>query len=218
MFQQRRPTSRLRGWRAAQRRPAPARVAVRVLLALEGTLALSTGYLLALLAAARGGAGEVLPRGGSGGEAPARAVVPEHAEQLRMVVLVPAHDEQAGIGATLDSLRACAYPPSALRVVVIADNCTDGTAACARAAGAQVWERAQPERRGKGFALAWALDRLDAEGDTFDALVVLDADCLASPNMLAEIDRRLRRGTRALQVNYVVANPHASRCDGAPSR
>ena len=64
----------------------------------------------------------------------------------RVAVLVPAHDEQAGVGATVAGL----LPQIAAgdRLIVIADNCSDGTAAAARAAGAAVIERQDPDRRG----------------------------------------------------------------------
>ena len=168
-------------------------------LVFEGALALSTGYLLVLLVAARS-----LTHHRS--EPPASTP----ADRLRLVVLVPAHDEQDGIGATLDSLFRCQYPNEKLRIVVIADNCTDRTADRARNAGVEVWERTDPAKRGKGYALAWALGLLWTETDTFEGIVMLDADCLVSANMLSAIERRLRDGTSAVQVNYMAANPAAS--------
>jgi GT2 family glycosyltransferase len=167
-------------------------------LAPQGALAVSTGYLLALLLAARDETRSA-PK--------PLAIGPD---RLRFVVLVPAHDEESGIGATLESLELCVYPRDDRRTVVIADNCIDRTADCARRAGVEVWERFDPAHRGKGFALGWALARLQAEGDTFDAVVVLDADCVASPNLLSAIDERLRSGAHAVQVNYVAANPDDS--------
>ena len=80
-------------------------------------LALSTGYLLALLVAARDSIRN-----------PAAAAMTADAAPLRLAVLVPAHNEESGIEATLESLAACEYPADARRIVVIADNCTDGTA------------------------------------------------------------------------------------------
>jgi hypothetical protein len=174
-------------------------VARRIGLALQTPLALSTLYLLTLLVAARSAKrrlrGERADPGG---------------ERLRLVVLVPAHDEEAGIGAAIEALRKCEHPAEARRIVVIADNCGDDTAARASAAGAEVWERTDRERRGKGFALAWALERLLAEDDPFAAVVFVDADCLVSPNIMTALDRRLRDGVRAMQVDYVAGNPDDS--------
>jgi 1,2-diacylglycerol 3-beta-glucosyltransferase len=185
----RRPMRRLLGW---------------VFFALEGALALSTGYLLILLVAARGASKSSLAT-------PLEDQGQQGFDPLRMVVLVPAHNEQDGIRVTLDSIAACRYPAEAKRVVVIADNCTDGTAARAREAdGVDVWERIEPAKRGKGYALAWALERLQAGEGVFDAVVLIDADCSASPNMLGAIEQRLRTGAQAVQVNYVAGNPHDS--------
>jgi len=166
-----------------------------VSLALQSLLALASAYLVALLLAAR----SERRRGG--------ATVAPRATAPRLVVLVPAHDEEEVLGATLAALSAVEYPAAAWRLVVIADNCTDGTAAVAYEAGAEVWERHDPERRGKGFALAWALERLQAEDDDFAGVVFVDADCLVSANLLGAVGERLSSGTRALQVDYRAANP-----------
>lgn len=132
-------------------------------------------------------------------------------ERRRFAVLVPAHDEQAMIGATLSALARLAYPPDRWSVVVIADNCSDATAEIAERAGAIVLERDDPARRGKGHALNWALDRLgQLEAPAADAIAIVDADCEPSPNLLESFDARLRDGATAVQARYTVANPGAS--------
>lgn len=176
------------------------RLPTMLALILQGGLALCTAYLLGLLLAARDAVRN--PR------SPADSNVAPGS--LRLVVLVPAHDEEEGIGATLESLAACEYPASSHRTVVIADNCGDRTADLARAAGAEVWERTDPERRGKGFAVAWALERRPAPDEEVDAVVLVDADCLVSANLLGAIESRLRGGVEALQVDYLAGNPEAS--------
>jgi 1,2-diacylglycerol 3-beta-glucosyltransferase len=175
----------------------------RILLALEGMLTLSTLYLLGLLLAAHGAR-----RGAAKRDASAAGAAP--GPNLRLVVLVPAHDEEAGIAATLAALTGADYPEQERRIVVIADNCGDRTADVAAAAGAEVWERTDPKLRGKGHALAWALERLLALDDRFDGVVFVDADCIVSANLLAAVDARLRGGARAMQVDYVAANPEDS--------
>jgi len=166
--------------------------------AVQGWLAAATGYHVLLLVAAA-----------------ARRVPPPVAGEpaLRLLVLVPAHDEEAGLGACLASLRALDYPVERWSLLVLADNCTDGTAAVAAAAGADVLERTDPARPGKGAALAWALERLAGRAD-WDALVVVDADCAASPNLLRALEARLRAGAPAVQADDVVANPEASAAAG----
>jgi 1,2-diacylglycerol 3-beta-glucosyltransferase len=182
-----------------RRRSISTRLTEHALLIPQGLLALSSGYLLALLLAARG-AMRAIPRVSAEQSQPV----------LRLVVLIPAHDEQSGLEATLMSLAACEYPSENRRTVVIADNCHDRTTECAREAGAEVWERIAPEEPGKGFAVAWALRRLYSCDDAFDAVVMLDADCLVSPNLLRAIEVRIRFGASAVQVSYVVDNPDVS--------
>jgi cellulose synthase/poly-beta-1,6-N-acetylglucosamine synthase-like glycosyltransferase len=87
---------------------------------------------------------------------------------IRALIVIPAHDEQAVIGQTVANLKE-------FGVLVVADNCADETAEVARAAGAEVVVRNDPERRGKGFALVAARDQL--RGDPPEVVIVVDADC-----------------------------------------
>ena len=76
-------------------------------------------------------------------------------------IVVPAHDEQAIIGDRLRLLIHAARDRA--KIVVVADNCTDSTAAIARKfLRAEVIERNDPSRRGKGFALDFAKEHLKA--------------------------------------------------------
>jgi 1,2-diacylglycerol 3-beta-glucosyltransferase len=134
---------------------------------------------------------------------------PAAARPLRIDVVVPAHDEEAGVGETVKSLLAVDYPESSFRVVVVADNCRDRTAAVAEAAGARVLLRQDPDRRGKGYALRFAFDHLLARGDA-EAVVVVDADTIVSPNLLQAFAARFSRGARALQAHYGVRNARES--------
>jgi 1,2-diacylglycerol 3-beta-glucosyltransferase len=121
----------------------------------------------------------------------------------RLTVVIPAHDEEALIGRCVASLRAQEYPSSAYDIVVIADNCTDGTATVAAEAGARVLVRDNPEVRGKGAALRWAFDVLLSEALPPDALVVVDADSVADPKMLAGLAACLDGGAQVVQAEYL---------------
>jgi len=140
------------------------------------------------------------------GRRPAPPASPPH---LRFDVVVPAHDEEAGIASTVRSVLATDYPASLRRVLVVADNCSDATAARAEEAGATVLVRRDPERRGKGYALAHAFERVLGDG-TADAVVVVDADTVVSPNLLAAFAVRLDAGAVAVQSDNGVQNPNAS--------
>ncbi|MFL5579728.1 MAG: glycosyltransferase, partial [Gemmatimonadaceae bacterium] len=126
------------------------------------------------------------------------------AAPARVDVVVPAHDEAAGIAGTVRSLAAMEYPAGRFRVVVVADNCSDSTADVARAAGATVLERNDPTRRGKGHALALAFR--EALAGPADAVVVVDADTVASPQLLASFAERFAAGAHAVQARYGVRN------------
>lgn len=126
----------------------------------------------------------------------------------RFVILIPAHNEASIIASMIYSCIQLDYPKAGYRIVVVADNCDDATAAEARAAGATCLERRDDRLRGKGHALAWAIPQLLASG--VDAVVVLDADCRLDPHALRIFDRELTSGSRILQASYVCANPDAS--------
>jgi 1,2-diacylglycerol 3-beta-glucosyltransferase len=128
---------------------------------------------------------------------------PAGADQ-RLAVLVPAHDEEALVGRCIASLREQSHPGSRSRVIVVADNCTDRTAEVARAAGAEVMERRDERRRGKGQALRWAMDRLLAERRPPDGVVVVDADSVADRDLLAHLAAALADGADAAQAEYLV--------------
>lgn len=119
-------------------------------------------------------------------------------------VLVPAHNEAHTLPAALRSLAGLDYPPELVRVWVVADNCTDGTATIARGAGAVCLERHDPSRRGKGYALAFALDTILKTGP--DAVLVLDADCELSAGALRAFDALLATGAGAAQAAVVSRN------------
>jgi len=116
------------------------------------------------------------------------------------LILVPAHNEEKGIEATLRSLYALAYPPELYRVVVIADNCSDSTAAVVEQHGTECWVRNDANARGKGQALCWAIKR--AWNLKFDAVVIVDADTEVSANVLSALDSAIANGARAAQVRY----------------
>lgn len=114
----------------------------------------------------------------------------------RFAVLVAARNEAAVIGQLLDSIRAQDYPAQLVTVCVIADNCTDDTAAVARAHGARVYERQDTRQIGKGYALDHLLARLreDDGEEAFDAYLVLDADNLLAPEYITEMNKTLSDG------------------------
>lgn len=161
-----------------------------------GIFALLTGYLLLLtLAAWLTTKVTELPATG-----------PTH----RFAILAPAHNEEKLLPTLLANLDRLDYPRHLFTLYVVADNCTDGTATLARAAGATVYERFDAINIGKGYAMQWLLARLQEDGILFDAAVILDADSIVSPNFLNVMDARLARGERVIQAHYAVLSPDRS--------
>lgn len=113
-------------------------------------------------------------------------------DRRRVVVLIPAHDEAAAIQATVRAVLAQTRPAD--QVIVVADNCTDDTAALARAAGAETYATTGNTDR-KAGALNQALDSLDGTLAAEDAVLVMDADTLMQPDFielsLARLDGRV---------------------------
>lgn len=122
-----------------------------------------------------------------------------------LAVLIPAHDEETTLAATLASVRRSDYPSDRLRVLVVADNCTDDTAAVARRAGAEVIERFDEARRGKGYALEVGLAELLTGCP--DGVLILDADCELPPDALARLSADLTAGCEAVQAARLPRNP-----------
>ncbi len=131
------------------------------------------------------------------------------APRLRFTLIVPAHNESMVIQRTVTSLLAVDWPVALRRVLVIADNCADDTAALARSAGAEVLERFSSTERGKGFALAYAYRQVMDEAWA-DAVVVIDADSEVTPNLLQAFASRIETGTKAMQAYSGVLNPQVN--------
>ncbi|WP_454857068.1 glycosyltransferase family 2 protein [Rhizobium binxianense] len=149
------------------------------------------------------------------GSVPLRKRLSAQSEGRRSVVavLVPAHDEEGGLATTLASITTQLREQD--RLVVVADNCTDRTAALARAAGAEVVERHDRERRGKGFALDAGVRYLEKSPP--DIVLLVDADCHLGPNALERLAaavaatggpvqaRNLMTAPAGASLNYAVA-------------
>lgn len=130
------------------------------------------------------------------------------AETLRIAIVIPAHDEENVIGHTLQSCLNLDYPKDLFRIFVVADNCSDATAEVAGKYGATVIERRDAEHRGKGFALSHAFEHVLPQG--YEAVVIIDADCLIDRDALRVIAQNMADGAKVLQINNTVSNPDQS--------
>jgi cellulose synthase/poly-beta-1,6-N-acetylglucosamine synthase-like glycosyltransferase len=121
----------------------------------------------------------------------------------RTTVLIPAHNEGAGILPTLRDVQVQLGPND--RILVVADNCTDDTAAIVRAAGVEVTVRADPARRGKGYALEFGVRHLGLNPP--DVVVIMDADCRLGENALRHLSDRAMASGRPVQSLYFMLAP-----------
>jgi cellulose synthase/poly-beta-1,6-N-acetylglucosamine synthase-like glycosyltransferase len=169
-------------------------VAPTLLLA-QGYAAVYLAYLWAPALAAL--VGRLVDRRGT--SAAAEASGPSGAERS-FVILVSAHNESAVIGALLASLGRQEYPAEKWQVHVVANNCTDSTAALVRGSGvAACHERTGGDLATKGAALAWLWERLRSDVTDADTVLILDADNVVPPTFLAEMSRAFAAGYRVVQ-------------------
>lgn len=128
----------------------------------------------------------------------------QSASRPDLAILVPAHQEETGIAATLADLHPQLAEKD--RLVVIADNCTDATADLARQAGAEVIERQDSARRGKGYALDYGIRHLEAAPPKI--VIIVDADCTLEPGSLDVLARQAMENGRPAQGLYLMHAPH----------
>lgn len=132
--------------------------------------------------------------------------LPDAAVRPRCAVLIPAHNEKQMIAGTLRAVMEQLAPGD--RVLVVADNCTDSTAAVARAHGAEVVERTDAVHRGKGYALDFGRAALSEAPP--EVVVVLDADCLLGPRALHRLVVEAAAHARPVQACYLMTAPPGS--------
>ena len=117
----------------------------------------------------------------------------------RLAVLIPSHNEEAIVAGILQDVKSQVQEND--RVIVIADNCEDSTAAVAKSHGAEAFERFDETDRGKAYALKFALEKLEA--DPPEVVIVVDADCRISSDALAYLSSKAAKLDRPVQGSYI---------------
>lgn len=117
------------------------------------------------------------------------------ADFRRYGIVIAARNEEKVIGQLIDSIKAQSYPSSLIDIFVVADNCTDSTAECARLAGAVVWERKNLQQIGKGYALQFVFEKIrKLYGNKHDGFFIFDADNLLDENYILEMNKTFACG------------------------
>jgi cellulose synthase/poly-beta-1,6-N-acetylglucosamine synthase-like glycosyltransferase len=127
------------------------------------------------------------------------------AARPRIAVLVPAHNESSGLLPTLTNIQAQLHPHD--RLLVVADNCSDDTAAVAGASGAEIVERHDPIKRGKGYALDWGVRHLSSNPPKM--IIIIDADCKLADGAIDNLAHDCAVTGRPVQALYLMTTPIA---------
>ncbi len=125
----------------------------------------------------------------------------------RFAVIIPAHNEELLLPRLIESAQGQDYPCDLFNIIVVADNCTDNTAIIARQNGVTVLERFDLEKRGKGYAIKWALGIIIL--DQYDAVVIIDADCVMNCSALQYLNKIIQKN-RVIQCYVSISNPNDS--------
>jgi cellulose synthase/poly-beta-1,6-N-acetylglucosamine synthase-like glycosyltransferase len=104
----------------------------------------------------------------------------------RVCVIIPAHNEAISIANAIAAIKPQLRETD--RLVVVADNCNDQTAVVALREGAEVIERHDNLRLGKGYALDYGI-RFLSTGDAPEVVIFVDADCELAPGSVDELAR-----------------------------
>lgn len=120
--------------------------------------------------------------------------------QHKYAVLIAARNEESVIGQLIESIHAQDYPSALVTVFVVADNCTDQTAAVARRCGAVCYERSQTNRCTKGYALEYLVDciKRDHGIETFEGYFVFDADNLLKKDYISRMNDAFDAGEKII--------------------
>jgi cellulose synthase/poly-beta-1,6-N-acetylglucosamine synthase-like glycosyltransferase len=126
---------------------------------------------------------------------------------LNVAVVVPAWNEAAVIGRTIDTLVALDYPPERLRVYVVDDASTDETPDVVRGRAEQhpgrgVHLRREQGGEGKAHTLNHGLRQIRAEG-WYEAVLIIDADVIFTAGSLPRMVRHLGDPTVGAVTGYI---------------
>ncbi len=125
---------------------------------------------------------------------------PKAKNNHKYAILVAARNEETVIGNLLDSIKKQDYPADQVTVFVVADNCTDNTADIARQNGAICYERFDNERRTKGFALQYLLERIEEDygRQSFEGYFIFDADNLLKRDFITRMNEAFDSGEKII--------------------
>ncbi len=125
----------------------------------------------------------------------------------RVAVLLPAHNESTAVLPTIADIRA--QLTAGGRLLMVADNCTDDTAAIGASAGAEVIARHDPTKVGKSYALDFGIRHLALNPP--DVVIFVDADCRLSADAIDQLRTVCLATGRPAQALYLMTTPSDSK-------
>lgn len=140
----------------------------------------------------------------------------QHTPKCHFGILIAARNEEMVIGNLVESLVKQNYPPELMDIIVIPNNCTDGTRSAAAAAGARILDCIVPVRS-KGDVLQFAVSRIGKELPDYDAVCIFDADNVVDPDFLAEMNNAYCEGSLVAQGYRDSKNPYNTMVSGCYS-
>ena len=123
-----------------------------------------------------------------------------YAGPVTVTVLIPSHNEETVLPTTLPSLLSQSRRPE--RVIVVADNCTDGTADVALANGVEVFHTSGNTEKKAGALNQVLHELLPTLGDN-DVVMVMDADTSLDQGFIAEAVRRFENDRALMAVGGI---------------
>jgi len=123
----------------------------------------------------------------------------------RVCVIIPAHNESVSIAKTIVAIKR--QLTTSDRLVVVADNCSDDTAKVAALAGAEVIERHDHERVGKGYALHHGIQFVGRSSGAADVVIFVDADCELAPGSVDELAQLSASRSQPVQATNLQESP-----------
>ncbi|QDU34538.1 N-glycosyltransferase [Poriferisphaera corsica] len=122
----------------------------------------------------------------------------------QIAVVVPAHNEEACISRTLKNI--CNQIDENDILVVVAHNCNDHTVELSSVYTDEIITVDDSSQIGKSYAIAAAQNYL--KDKTFDAVVIIDADCEISSGLIKQVTTKAVQQQRPVQSIYTLNFPN----------
>ena len=130
-------------------------------------------------------------------------IYPAAGKLHRFVILYPAYKEDRVIENTISNFLKQDYPKSCYDVVVISDQMQDDTINRLKSMPVTLIE-VHFQQSSKAKAMQYAMENLDK--NTYDMVVIMDADNTVEPNFLHELNKAYHSGCLVIQAHRMAKN------------